>query len=380
MEILILTHSYPDINHKWRGTFIEEQAKALADGNNVTVVYFKLDYSRFDLFPGYTFDKQITGNLTLYVVTIRKSLPVITQIIYLLNTYRFLNREIFKNYKPDIIHSHLAYPAGLLGTIIQKRIGIPNILTEHSRVKMYFRSPIHRMCVVWTFRNCSGLISVSNALKTEISQFCNRDISVIHNFAETGKFEISKSHEDQRINIGFLGGLSNTNKGLDVLLKSIFLIKDRNILLHIGGNGTLLNSYKEMAKALGLESNCIFYGEILRNNIRDFYSKLDIFVLPSRYETFGIVLIEAMSCGVPVISTKCGGPQEIVTKETGMLIDKNSPEDLAHAITSMTENIGSYDRKSIRQYAIDTFGTSRFIDRMAKVYQDVLTKWKNGKI
>jgi glycosyltransferase involved in cell wall biosynthesis len=373
MNILILTHSFPDVNHKWRGTFIEEQARALSTRHKITIVYFKIDYLHFNPFQRYSFKKTINSEFIFYEVTINKSIPIITQFKYLINTYTFLNREIFSKNKPDIIHSHLSWPAGFLSAIIKKTKGIPNVLTEHSRIKMYFRTFIHKFCVTYALQKCTALISVSASLKTEISQYCNRNIIVIHNLVDTVNFEISLSRKDQVINIGFLGGLNNTNKGLDLLLKSVSMIKRKDIILHIGGNGILLDSYKKMSKDLGIEHNCIFWGEILRSNIKNFYSGLDIFVLPSRYETFGIVLIEAMASGLPVIATKCGGPEDIVTPSTGILIMKDNPEELSNAITYIADNMESFNKVTIRNYATETFGSSVFVEKITQVYHNILS-------
>lgn len=377
MNILLLTHSYPDINHKWRGVFIQEQVKALSIKHDIIVVYFKVDYSHFAPFSKYSFLKKQNGSVTEYEVTINKSFPIINQLKYLSNTYRFINNEILKQNKIDIIHSHLSYPAGFLGTIIQKRKKIPNILTEHTRIRKYFRSWIHKKCVLYALKNATCIISVSNSLKEEISPFCHRAINVIHNIVDVDKFELVKSNPGSTLNIGFLGGMGNNNKGLDLLLKSASLLERKDFLLHIGGDGTLLDSYRKMAKELGIEANCKFYKGILRSDIALFYSGLDIFILPSRYETFGVVLIEAMACGIPVIATKCGGPQEIVIPSTGMLIEKDNPEELAKAISIMAENLGSYNKEAIRSYAKEKFGRSVIINQLSNLYQDVLIKKSN---
>lgn len=377
MNILFLTHSYPDINNTWRGSFIKEQARALSLNHNVTVVFFKTDYNQFAPFAHYTFLKTHTGNLTEYTVTIKRSFPVINQVIYLLKTWQFIKNEILRYEKPDLIHSHLSYPAGFLGTIIQKRNKIPNFVTEHSRITSYFRSWFHIQCINYTLNKTTCIISVSNALKEEIFSLCHRPVNVIHNIVDVDKFELVKSKPGAPLNIGFLGGLGNNNKGLDLLLKAASLFERKDFVLHIGGDGTLLDSYRKMAKELDIEANCKFYGGILRDDIALFYSSLDIFVLPSRYETFGVVLIEAMACGIPVIATRCGGPQEIVIQSTGMLIGKENPEELAKAIRIMSENLGSYNKEAIRSYAKENFGQSVFIEKISNLYQDILTKNPN---
>lgn len=374
MNILLLTHSYPNFTNPLKATFIREQAKVLSLFFNVTVAWFKVDYSHFSLFPGYSFSKEVSENLTEYKVTIKKTLPGITQLKYLANAYRFINKEILSNNKPDIIHSHFSYPAGFLGTIIQKRKKIPNILTEHTRIGAFSRSWYHKQCLNYTLRNTSCIISVSNSLKAEIEKVCFRPIIVIPNIADVDKFKLSETKPGDKLNIGFLGGFESKNKGMDLLLKSASLLDKNSFILHIGGDASVIDAFKNMAKGFGIEANCKFYGEISRNEIADFYSNLDIFVLASQYETFGIVLIEAMSCGVPVIATKCGGPQDIVTPETGMLIEKNSPEELAKAIKNMSQNLEKYNRKAIRNYAEEKFGKSAFIERISKVYLEVLNQ------
>jgi glycosyltransferase involved in cell wall biosynthesis len=295
----------------------------------------------------------------------------------LFRTYKFINNEILSSSKPDLVHSHLSYPAGFLGTIIQKRKKIPNLITEHSGITNYFRSIIHKQCVKYTLRNAVSLVAVSNALKKEIYSFYPRPINVVYNIVDINNFKITKSNSGSIINIGFLGGLGNKNKGLDLLLKSVSLLENKNYMLHIGGKGILMNSYMNMAKEYGIESNCKFYGEIERDSIADFYSVIDLFVLPSRYETFGIVLIEAMACGIPVIATRCGGPQEIVTESVGILIEKENTDELAGAIKNMSVKLGSYNKDAIRCYAEENFGQQIFIKRITQLYQKIITHNSN---
>jgi glycosyltransferase involved in cell wall biosynthesis len=221
---------------------------------------------------------------------------------------------------------------------------------------------------VYALKNATSVIAVSNSLKGEIFSLCKRQVNVIHNIVDTDKFILNKHKPAHILNIGFLGGLGNNNKGLDLLLKAASLIQKKDFILHIGGNGILLEAYQKMSEEFNIEGFCKFYGEIPREKIVDFYSGLDLFVLPSRYETFGIVLIEAMSCGLPVIATKCGGPQEIVTAETGILIGKNNPEELARAIENISDKLSMYDGEAIRKYAKENFGKSAFIGNITLLY------------
>jgi glycosyltransferase involved in cell wall biosynthesis len=166
--------------------------------------------------------------------------------------------------------------------------------------------------------------------------------------------------------------MGNYRKGLDILIKSVSLLKDMDLMVHIGGDGILLEKFKKLAKESGVFEKCKFYGEILTEDIPGFYSRLDVFVLASRDETFGVVVVEAMASGLPVIATDCGGPKEIITRDTGLLVEKENPAELARAIKYISENLHLYNRDSIRKYTEEKFGQMSFVESVTHFYQDVL--------
>ncbi len=371
MTILLLTHSYPDTLNRYRGIFVQEQVKALGTIHDVIVVYFKTDYSHFALFSDYSFVRKQAGRITEYEVTTGRSFPVLNQLKYLMNTWSFIKKEILQDKKIDIIHSHLSYPAGFLGAIIGRKLGIPSFLTEHSVITKYNRSFIHRICVRYALRNSGGVISVSTSLQKEIRQMVNREVSVIPNVIDFEKFRNVIPEKEIGINIGFLGSMDNYNKGLDLLLKAVANLNNRDVVLHIGGKGKLQNSFVKMTEDLGIKENCRFYGGILPEKITEFYSKLDFFVLASRYETFGIVLVEAMACGLPVIATRCGGPEDIVTPGTGILISKDNIPELMEAISFMSGNLQKYDPDLIRIYVNEKFGQKAFLEKITQAFTKI---------
>jgi glycosyltransferase involved in cell wall biosynthesis len=374
MTILLLTHSYPDEVTRWRGSFIREQAMALSGEHTVVVVYFRVDYSRFSPFGRYHYTRKEDGNLTHYVLTSSRSFPVINQIKYLRETYKLIKEEILSKQKIDIIHSHLSYPGGFLGTILQIREKIPNVLNEHSWITNYFRTPVHRRCALFALRRSDCVITVSTALKNNLAKFTSREIVVVPNVVNFNDYIVSTGNENGILNIGIMGSMNSNVKGIDILLKSLTSLDDMNILLHIGGTGRYLEEYKNLAKDLGLERKCVFYGEIESDRKSQFYGKLDVYILSSRSETFGMVVVEAMACGLPVIATRCGGPEEIVTAQTGILTEKENPAALAAAIRQIAGNIGLYDRNFIRSFAVKNYGPENFTAIMTTIYSNLLNK------
>lgn len=372
MKILILTHLYPDSKNKWRGTFIREQALALSREQEVIVVFFKSDYTHFSLFRTYSFKKNISGNLTEFELVVPKWFPVINQLRYFSATYRFIKKEVLGYFRPDIIHCHLSYPAGFFGTVLQKLLGIPCVVTEHSWLKKHFRSRVHKMCTTYSLRNSAGYITVSEALKSDLLHYCQRKIQVIPNVINVHKFHITHKVTAGAFNIGILGGLSNYRKGLDILIQAVSMIKERVIIVHIGGSGALLEKFIQQSRDAGIYEKCKFYGEVSNDRLQEFYDRLDAFVLASRDETFGVVIVEAMACGLPVIATDCGGPGEIITKETGLLIEKENAVKLAEAIIYLSENLHQYDRDKIRDYALEKFGYDAFKREINSFYRSLV--------
>lgn len=368
MNILLLTHSWPDAIDRYRGIFVQEQARALSCVHKVTVVYFRTDYSKYRPFAKYSLIKSEENNPEVYEVTTGRSFPVINQLKYLHDTFTMINEEILSRKNIDIIHSHLSYPAGFLGTWIFRKKHIPHVFTEHTSIRKYYRSFIHKFCVRYALVNSPEIICVSNSLKKELLREHPREIRVIPNVIDTSKFSVKEREQDGKIKIGFLASMNTKNKGLDLLLRAVASIDYEKITLHIGGKGALLEDYKNLSEHLGISTICKFYGEILNEEKELFYSGLDFFVLSSRYETFGIVLIEAMASGLPVIATKCGGPEDIVVPLAGMLVENDNVPELASAIAEMATNLSMYDRHMICTFTEQNFGKRAFLQRVSVIY------------
>ena len=95
----------------------------------------------------------------------------------------------------------------------------------------------------------------------------------------------------------------------------------------------------------------------------------DCFVLSSNFETFGVVLIEALACGLPLIATKCGGPEDIINKQNGILMDVENQLQLEDAMITMYKNAHNYDKEKLRNYAKEKFGEKTFIENVIKYYK-----------
>jgi glycosyltransferase involved in cell wall biosynthesis len=133
-------------------------------------------------------------------------------------------------------------------------------------------------------------------------------------------------------------------KGLENLLEAITLVKKEipSIRMVVGGGGSQLPYFARMADSMGLGANVRFTGYIPPEHLKDHYNGSRLFVLPSRtpeLETFGIVLLEAMACGKPVVTTKIAGmAEDIIRTSSGIIVKPDSPGELAAAILSILKD------------------------------------------
>jgi len=97
-----------------------------------------------------------------------------------------------------------------------------------------------------------------------------------------------------------------------------------------------------------------------------------LLVLPSRRESLGLVLAEALACGTPVLSTRCGGPEDIVTDEVGVLVPPEDPEALANGIEQLLARRESFEPNRLRAYALERFGFDAVGKRLSALYQEAL--------
>jgi glycosyltransferase involved in cell wall biosynthesis len=165
-------------------------------------------------------------------------------------------------------------------------------------------------------------------------------------------------------------------KGHAILLEAFALaFRGReDVRLVIGGSGALTDELKSLSFSLKIDRQVEFSGMLDRETLRSNMLAADVFVLPSLFETFGVVVIEAMSCGKPVIATVCGGPEHILDTTSGLLIESGNVEALAGAMLDMVVHAGAYDADRIRSTALEQYGPQVIGRSIEAVYLEILDK------
>jgi glycosyltransferase involved in cell wall biosynthesis len=241
-------------------------------------------------------------------------------------------RKIIKNFEANLVFAHVGKAVTLSKKALKKLPKIPLIAVNHSNnVKRSIGADI--------------ILSVNKEIfyKTIDGGVAENKSFVMPNFIEFDPelqkpLNLTNLSFDSKIRIGTMGRLA-PEKGLEYLIRSIKILKDQNCPaeLVIAGDGELKQELKNLTNSLNLNEEIKFLG--WTNDKEKFFSSIDIFCLPSLEETFGIVLLEAMKYGKPIISTNCDGPKTIIKNEVnGILINQKSPEQIAAAILKLKNN------------------------------------------
>ena len=135
----------------------------------------------------------------------------------------------------------------------------------------------------------------------------------------------------------------------------------------IAGDGEERKNLNEMAQELGLK-NVVFLGNQSHDNLRKIYNISDVSVVPSRKEAFGLVAIESIACGTPVIATNQGGMPDFISKDVGLLVEKENISELRNAILKILNNEVKFDPDILAKYAKDNYRQDLFIDELINVY------------
>lgn len=381
-RVLILPSWYPSPRTPVSGTFIHEQAVALARAYDVAVLTPDL----------ITFRDVLRGNVRLRPAYAEVNgvrifseagwmwlprYPARRYHAYLGAAQRGFRRVIKKWGMPDLIHAHVVLPAGYVAC--QLAADVPVVLTEHSGpFSVHLTTEFQQRLVTQSLQRVDRVVAVSPALAATMQQLApDVDIAIVGNLIATEFFTpVTEIPGDTPLRPSrFLTvAVLSEGKGIQFLLEAAASLVRQGCTdfeLVIGGDGMIRPQLEHQAQALGLARRCRFLGSLTRTQVRSQMRDCDVFVLPSLHETFGVVLAEAMACGKPVIATRCGGPEFIVTSETGLLVEPGNPLALAQAMKRFVSDDLRFDPVRIRHSVLDRFGEQAFIHKLGAIYETV---------
>lgn len=282
----------------------------------------------------------------------------------------------------DLIHAHTANPDGYAAMHLAQQDGIPYVLTEHTGpFSTLTASPVRRRQTLAAVAGARRVWCVSHSLRQEVRGYFappgQRHIHFLPNGVDTSRFTLPvdwrpNGDKPRLLFVGFLEEYKNPL----VLLDAFAQVRTRipGAVLHVAGDGSLKEAMLRRIGELGLSEAVKMHGYCGRAEVaRLMREECDLFVLPSKSETFGVVLIEALASGKPVVATRCGGPESIVTdRAVGTLCPPNDAGALADALVSTIHRLPEFDPIKIRRFACDQFDYRILARNLAAGYREIL--------
>lgn len=382
LKILFLTNWYPNSENPVEGIFVQEIIRAVSKSHSVIVIHNKGADPALD--QPWKLELQENSSLTRGIKTYRfryrpSPLP---RTRLLISIWFFLQafRQMIKNDgTPDIIHAHV-YHAGILGAIVGKILRIPVVISEHSSA--FARGRLSRSgkpAVRIAFRLANVVIPVSNALKDSmIDTGIRGNFQIIPNVVDDEVFSYQdKDRHDQNHRFLYVGLLDlSDNKGLPILFQALekYLEKDSNWQLDIIGDGPGRGMVEEMVRESPLKAFVAFQGLKTKPEVASYMQQADLFILPSIKETFSVVAAEALATGTPVLATKCGGPEDFVNQNNGILVEAGNPDALYEGLLESIRALDSFDNEKIARDAYRKFSPKVIGEEFTKIYNGVLNR------
>lgn len=371
MHILVIPSWYHTPFNRIKGVFFQDQALAVADKVDKVGVIAPVLISIKEVFRTRLISFQEERN------TVEKVMEYIQPILAFpfwkrFNRYlqyrvgkKMLKKYILENGVPDVVHLQSVL-IGKLALWLQKEYQIPFVITEHSSAFQRQQLSSSELALAQeAFNSSEANIAVSEALANDLTALFNQDFYVIPNIVDTDYFTPSAQENEQFtfLNVAHL----NKNKNHQLLIKSFAkVLKKEEAQLVIAGAGEERKNLEKLIASLGLKQKVRLFGKANREEVRMLMQQANCFVLSSKIETFGVVLIEAMACGTPVVSTKCGGPNKLVEEKTGLLCSLTVSSLSEAMLKVMRKNM---DGQLIRRKAVERYSKYSVSEKIMKLYQ-----------
>ncbi len=392
-HVLVIPSWYKTVKNPYAGCFFQEQVEELRkQGCRIGIVaphiFLLKEWRKITLSE--LFQKKITleedvPHYRFFGLNFFPKWPYMQMRAWVKKAVKLAEEYIADYGTPDLIHAHATLYAGVAAEELSQRFSIPYILTEHrsyfpAKAEMEKEPKWLARSLASALNHSKRVIAVSHALKDLLAGHLEdpKKLAVIPHFFSEQEFEAEKPLLPVSPFRFFTLCDLRPRKNLPLLLNAFAdAFRDKpDVHLEIGGDGPDRRDLEALSQRLGLQSQVRFLGRISHAEKKERYLHSHAFVLPSLHENFGVVFIEALASGEPVITTKCGGAEDIVNDKVGKIIPAMTPECLSAALLHMHSSYKEYSPSFIRCYARENFGSEKVGRQIISLYQEILSSKK----
>lgn len=380
-HILLVAGWYPhptkSLHH---GIFIQRHAKAIASLHQVTVIAFVAsDGERIEEVVHHPNFKEVYFH---YPKPTSRS-----QLFNTLRTFRWLNacfqtqiQTLVKKEKVELIHQHIAFPLGFFASRLAKKLNLPFVISEQWSGYLpednAYENLIPNYFTKRSFRNVKAVSAVSQTLANAIvSKGLTDEVSVIPNLIDA---VFTNAHPAKRNNpiprLIHVSSLNDREKNITCLIQALALVRQAQVDFRcsIVGDSQERSYFEHLVKQLNLEEQISFLGTRTPAQLVGLYAESDFMLLTSNYETFGVVIVEALASGLPVVASRAGAIPELVNTSNGILFEVGNAAAAKEAILEMIQHISRYSSQEIAASVSTTYSVQTIAQHFSKLYTQAM--------
>jgi glycosyltransferase involved in cell wall biosynthesis len=374
IKVLFLASWYPNEDRQIEGIFIKRHAEAVSRFCEVCVLYIHHGTKRQKPVIGYSHENGIK-TIRVYPGAMRLKNIFFSNLNLCISMYRGMKAVKKEFGQPDIVHVNVSLPMGILAVALDIFKGIPYVVTEHftgfseqtKKIFCYFGLNI-------IFKRAKYILPVSETLKQSMELFYQTDkYQIIPNVINIQFFSPKNAKKNplkkQILHVSLLEEKRKNISGIIFAMYDLSKIRS-DFELHIIGDGSDRKYLENLCTRFGIKDTIVFFHGLVSDlELAEYMRNSDFFVLNSTKENFSVVCAEALASGIPVLSTRCGGPEEYIDENVGILIVQDNKHELVTAINYLLDNSDTYNPTMLHNYIKNKFG----YDSIGKQIHDIYT-------
>lgn len=286
----------------------------------------------------------------------------------------------FKYAKPDVVHANVAMFSGFYALLYKAIFGVPYILSEHWTGYLDNRIEelplIKRLLVATILKHADFVCPVSEALHEKMrSKFPAANYCVVPNVVDVELFSPASPQEVSSLVFQFVhvSTLKDDHKNISGILAAVVKLKDQrtDFILHIA-SCMPVDEWADCAHKMGISAFVVFHESLSSRQVASLLHRSDAMVLFSNYETFGVVVVEAFACGLPVIGTRIAALEELINSDNGILVDAGDVEALVAAMQHLIVGRGRFYASLIRRRVVQEFSYHAVSAKFLNLYSQMI--------
>ena len=305
-----------------------------------------------------------------------------------ITSVRMARKALIKSrFKPDIMQTFKSFPPAYIAWKLKRKFHAPVVNMEYQGPFSSYEAEPHCMGrAIAAIKNIDRTVHTKYQIEViKAYGIPSEKLGLLYFGINTDEFIFNEEEhlerkveaEQKRFKLLIVGRIEE-EKGFKYLINAINMLVTEypNIQLSIvGPKGNCFEWVMNSIKILNLQRNVKYLGIVKqRRDVSALINKHHILIIASLIESQGMTMLEALSCGKPVVATRCGGPQEIINKDNGILVAPCDSNALAYGIREIMGHYAKYHPWKIREFAVKTFGYGVVCEKIHKLYEELIDR------